>query len=80
MDADMAVPLYGGGALIFDEYGRLKFNVHNRVDNARRQSLRLKYLWRYGHFAKGASMRRRFSHMHHLKARNARTNLIEEWN
>lgn len=44
------VTLYGGGTLIFDEFGRLKFHVRNRLLNPERQTQRLKYLWRFGHF------------------------------
>jgi len=41
------VTLYGGGALIFDEFCRLKFHVRNKILNAERQTRRLRYLWRY---------------------------------
>src|ERR1700730_17748335 len=40
------VTLYGGGSLIFDEYGRLKFHVRNKILNSERQTRRLRYLWR----------------------------------
>jgi hypothetical protein len=42
-----STPLYGGGVLIFDEYGRLKYHVHNDVFG-RRQAERLAYLWESG--------------------------------
>jgi len=45
MPADHPVTLWGGGALIFDEFGRLKVHVRNRIDNAERQNRRLAYLW-----------------------------------
>lgn len=64
MPADLTVPLYGGGALIFDEYGRLKYHVRNRIGQAQRQSARLAYLWRCGHFDAGAAARRRFWQLH----------------
>lgn len=41
------VTLYGGGALIFDEYGQLKFHVRNKILNSERQTRRLRYLWKY---------------------------------
>jgi hypothetical protein len=47
MPAERAVTLYGGGALIFDQFGRLKFHVRNKILNAGRQTRRLRYLWRY---------------------------------
>ena len=71
--------LYGGGVLLFDEYGRLKFHIHNRVDNAERQSRRLRALVEFGHFKKGASAQRRFSHMHRRRALNAPTRRPEGW-
>ncbi|MBM3810642.1 MAG: hypothetical protein FJW20_03290 [Acidimicrobiia bacterium] len=43
------VTLYGGGALIFNEFGQLKFHARNRIDNAGRQSARLAYLWENPH-------------------------------
>ena len=46
MPLKQEVTLYGGGALIFDEYGRLKFHVRNKILNSERQTRRLRYLWR----------------------------------
>jgi hypothetical protein len=40
-------PVFGGGVLVFDEYGRLKYHIHNDVFG-RRQTARLKYLWEAG--------------------------------
>jgi hypothetical protein len=76
MSDSQEVTLYGGGALIFDEFGQVKFHVRNRLLNPERQTRRLEYLWRYGEFRqegqkKGAS--RRFAQMH-----RARFNHIEE--
>ncbi len=48
MTGDFPLTLHGGGALIFDEYGRLKFHARNRIDNPARQTLRLEHLWREG--------------------------------
>jgi hypothetical protein len=42
------VRLYGGGVLIFDEYGRLKYHVHNSVLNNGKQNARLDYLYQAG--------------------------------
>ncbi|HEV2853114.1 MAG TPA: hypothetical protein VHC97_09955 [Thermoanaerobaculia bacterium] len=50
MSPDRQVTLYGGGALVFDEFGRLKFHIRNRLLNPERQTQRLKYLWEYGEF------------------------------
>ncbi|MGH7709887.1 MAG: hypothetical protein ACREOG_01305, partial [Gemmatimonadaceae bacterium] len=45
-DSDL-IPLYGGGTLIFDEYGRLKFYIHNSLGNVKRQQRRLDHLFSY---------------------------------
>jgi hypothetical protein len=44
------VALQGGGVLIFDEYGRLKYQISNSVLDAKRQSKRLHDLARFGYF------------------------------
>lgn len=44
------VRLYGGGVLVFDEFGRLKYSIGNNVGNTRRQQARLDYLARQGFF------------------------------
>jgi hypothetical protein len=71
MPADYEVTIYGGGSLIFDEFGRVKFHVRNRILNPDRQTRRLKYLWEYGYFdpslaADGGDFYggRRFAEMH----------------
>lgn len=64
MPDDLEIKLYGGGSLIFDEYGRLKYHVRNRVNQQQRQSERLQYLWKFGFFDKGASAAQRFSSLH----------------
>jgi hypothetical protein len=64
------VTLYGGSALIFDEYGRVKYNIGNSIMDKKnprtqeRQSQRLAYLWDHGCFAPGASKLRSFAAMH----------------
>jgi hypothetical protein len=68
MPDNTEVSLYGGSALVFDEFGRLKYNIHNRINNARRQQARIDYLWEYGFFDPGASALRRFSAMHTRRA------------
>jgi hypothetical protein len=61
------VTVYGGGVLIFDEFGRVKFHIRNRILNPDRQTRRLKYLWKYGYFndpGAGGDSERRFAEMH----------------
>ena len=50
-------PVYGGGVLIFDEWGKLKYHVHNDVFGSR-QSARLQYLWDIGHLRPGSETAR----------------------
>jgi hypothetical protein len=79
MPPDTLVTLHGGAALVFDEFGRVKFSINNRLDNEVRQTRRLKYLWEYGHFNRGAARLRRFSHLHRLRAGTSPGSLREEW-
>jgi hypothetical protein len=48
------VRLFGGAALIFDEYGKLKYQIRNRLEDADRQQKRLAYLWETGFFEQSA--------------------------
>jgi hypothetical protein len=48
MPDDQDLTIYGGGALIFDDSGRLKYQVRNRIRSAARQNPRLEYLWESG--------------------------------
>jgi hypothetical protein len=76
-------PIYGGGVLIFDEYGRLKFHVHNGVFQAKRQARRLKYLWETGQLEPGLRQARlqaaRLATLHRLRALDARRVPAEGW-
>jgi hypothetical protein len=72
--------LYGGGVLLFDEYGRMKFHIHNHINDFAKQGERLKSLVRYGFFNKGASALRRFSHMHRMRSLNIPSTYQEGWN
>lgn len=79
MKPDQEVRMYGGGALVFDEYGRLKYHVRNRLNDRERQTQRLKYLWQYGYFSRGASARRSFAAMHRQRAMAGINRGSEEW-
>ena len=74
-DADAnTIELYGGGTLIFDEYGRLKYHITNDVRNRKRQSSRLADLFQFGFFRAqkgkaGVSMiRQSISTIHRLRS------------
>ncbi len=70
--------LFGGGALIFNEYGRLKFHVRNPI-NRKQQTRRLKYLWEYGFFTGRAASQLRFATLHNRRAAGAAGSYREEW-
>ena len=79
MSADEEVTLYGGASLIFDEYGRLKYQVLNRINNSSRQTPRLKYLWKYGYFANKDTEENLFARLHLSRALNLTTNVSERF-
>lgn len=64
MPPDTEVPLYGGNAVIFDEYGHVKYNIGKSIMDRARQSARLQYLWDHGAFSPGSSKDRAFSRLH----------------
>ena len=51
------VRLLGGGALIFDEFGKLKYHIRNTVLNPRKQTARLQHLADAGFFDRQARVR-----------------------
>lgn len=79
MPLKQEVTLYGGGALIFDEYGRLKFHVRNYILDAARQTPRLKYLWEYGYFNTTSFDTNVFARLHRQRATNRPTTAAEEF-
>jgi hypothetical protein len=81
IEAD-TTPLYGGAVLIFDEYGRVKYCVHNNVFG-KDQSERLAYLWQEGLLEPGRGSTRlratRLSTLHRLRAIGARVDQQDRW-
>lgn len=75
-------PVYGGGVLIFDEYGKLKYHVHNDVFGSR-QTGRLQYLWDVGQLragTRGAQLTAaRLSALHRQRAIDARRFPEQGW-
>lgn len=45
-----SIRLYGGGVLVLDEFGQLKYSIGNNVANVSRQQARLDYLAKSGFF------------------------------
>jgi hypothetical protein len=81
-DDDFVTPVYGGGVLIFDEYGRLKYHVHNKIFGSQ-QKERLRYLWEAGLLTakiESAGYRAaRLSTLHRMRAIDARKFPAEGW-
>lgn len=59
--------LLGGGVLVFDEYGAVKYHVKQRVLNAERQERFLSYLWKSGHYTQKGRRLRRFAQIHRAR-------------
>jgi len=72
IDGDTPVQFFGGGTLVFDQFGRLKLHVFKRLDDWRRQVRRLKYLDSTGRrdtkgglgFSEGRSRGQAFAALH----------------
>ena len=58
------ITLYGGGTLIFDEYGKLKYHIRNSIFSNTLQPRRIEFLWRYGFISNPAFTQNIFSRMH----------------
>jgi len=75
-------PVYGGGILIFDEYGRVKYFVENDVFGAK-QTARLEYLWKEGLLQPGNKTARlrttRLSTLHRLRALSPGASRTQRW-
>lgn len=61
---EMELTLYGGGTLIFDEYGKLKYHIANSIFSRKHQPERIKYLWKYGYLGDASYAENAFSKMH----------------
>lgn len=62
------VRIFGGGALIFNEYGQLKYQIRNPIEDAERQTARLHYLWANGFFDEDPEGKAHFAEMHLARA------------
>lgn len=74
MPEDQELRLEGGSTFVLDEYGMLKYEVHNRLpgpddDRGRRAAQhRLEYLWQQGVYDEGYSFAARLSTLHRRRA------------
>jgi hypothetical protein len=64
--------IFGGGTLIFDEYGQLKYQISNHLTRSpadiERQGRRIKHLWDSGFFERPFDPDARFALMHLARA------------
>lgn len=67
MPKDQEVTLFGGGTLIFDEYGKLKYHIRNKIFNDI-QSERLEHLWTMGYISDEEYRENLFARMHLQKS------------
>jgi hypothetical protein len=78
MPGDADVTLYGGGALIFDEFGRLKYCVAKSV-GGKDQSDQLERRWESGAFETERRRVRRFAALHLRRAARLGAATKEDW-
>jgi hypothetical protein len=78
MPGDTDVTLYGGGALVFDEFGRLKYHVGKPVGGAS-QTRQLEQRWKSGIFGCDRRRARRFAALHLRRAAGPTMARREEW-
>jgi hypothetical protein len=66
------VTLFGGGTLIFDEYGQLKYQIVNHLMNdeadRQRQTKRIEHLWKSGFYARPTESSSRLADLHLARA------------
>ena len=85
MANDTLIELEGGSTLILDDYGRLKYEVHQRLlrprsdDDVDAAQKRLDYLWQQGHYERGASSAGRLAQLHRLRAMEPAVPRSEVW-
>ena len=67
MPPSTRVRIYGGGTLVFDQYGQVKFKIANLIEDHKRQTARLRYLWESGEFDKEKKPEARFAQLHRAR-------------
>ncbi len=79
MKPNAYIELLGGGTLIFDDYGGLKYNIGVNVLGSSQQQ-RVQALWDAGHFERGRQRGARFAEVH-LDRANGRPSVLngESW-
>lgn len=78
MRSSRLITLYGGGSLIFNEFGSLKFHIGTGVRSAK-QSDRLRSLWKRGYFQQSKDASARIARMHRDRVLRPVRALEEGW-
>jgi hypothetical protein len=68
MPTTQPITAYGGGTIVFDQFGRIKYHIEHRLDDAARQSVRLDYLWQHGLLDAVRDTRNQFANIHCSRA------------
>jgi hypothetical protein len=83
MPPGLTVVLEGGITLVLDEYGRLKYEIYQRLpgsgDGSGRPQARLDYLWENGFLRTRPSVAARLAAIHRLRAGADSRRLSEAW-
>jgi len=79
MPGDLVIPLYGGGTLIFDEFGHLKYYIHNSLVKKWQQEERIEDQWRLGGFSERGEEGANFATIHRLRAKTNAASQQEGW-
>lgn len=71
MTTRQRIEAFGGGVLIFDQYGQIKYHVAHRLKAEKRQFARLQHLWDTGDtIARPRGARDRFAGLHRARAQD----------
>jgi len=79
MPDNLSVTLFGGGVLILDEYGRVKYHVKQSITNVPRQERFLKYLWSTGAYTGETQANKGFAAIHRSRFLGAPINREDEY-
>ncbi len=78
LPTNRVVSLYGSGALIFNEFGQLKFHIGTGVRSAK-QSQRLQYLFDAGYLDRKADSTARIAEFHRARTAPPLVHVPRQW-